>query len=443
MTGLRTVLLVSRHFPPDFAVGGKRAWRFARHLEAFGWRPVVLTAATPRDRPLDASLPLLDASVAVHRTYFPSWYPEEAPRASDGTVAGATRYNPSKLGVWAQLKAATRLPVGKDLWLFARMSRHIADVARSVGADALWVTSSPYTATLFGEAAAAATGLPLILDLRDPWTLNFMASESSWQRKFEQRSERRVLAAADRVVLTCEAASAAYRETYPTLPEAHIRTIYNSFDSELSPTAPPAASENVRIVHFGSCYGPRRLQTVLLAIAMLRDRDGIKSSNFELLNLGRVAAEDLELATELGIADVLQHQPFVPYQQGLETLAGADLLVLLAYGEETLYIPAKLFDYLLVARPILCVAVKSELVDIIERTQTGTWAAPDDVAKVAAELHRVHQAKTAKTSGFRPNSAAVEAFSARNTTAQLAALLDEVFDEAETKSAVASAATRS
>lgn len=424
----RTVLLVSRHFPPDFAVGGKRAWRFARHLPAFGWRPVVLTAAEPRSRPLDATLPELDADVSVLRSYYPSWYPEEPPRASDGTVSGATRYNPAKPSLWSQLKAATRLPVGKDLWLAPRMSRHIAAVAKACGADALWVTSSPYTATVFGEAAARATGLPLVLDLRDPWTLNFMARESSWQSRFEQRAERRVLAAADRVVLTCEAASAAYRQSYPELPEGHIHTIYNSFDPALAPAATQLGTapdtERVKIVHFGSCYGPRRLQAVLRAIALLRDRDGVAASAFELLNLGRVAAEDQELAAELGIDEVLQHRPFVPYQMGLEILASADLLVLLAYGEETLYIPAKLFDYLLVARPILCVAVQSELTDIIERTATGTWAAPDDVTKIAAELLRAHEAKRTKSSDFRPQSDAVEAFSAARTTAQLAEVLD-------------------
>ena len=425
----RTVLLVSRHFPPDFAVGGKRAWRFARHLRQFGWQAVVLTAPIPTDKKLDSSLPPLPDDVAVLRSYYPSWYPEEPPRASDGTVAGTTRYQAGKPGFWQRARAATRLPIGKDLWLAPRMGRHIAQVAAEVGADALWVTSSPYTATIFGAEAARRANLPLILDLRDPWTLNFMARDSTWQRDVEHRAERRVFAAADRVVLTCEAAAQAYREAFPGLPAGHIRTITNSFDEEQAPTSVTAGPENrVRIVHFGSCYGPRRLETVLRAIDLLRLRDTIEPTDFELLNLGRMAAEDLELADELGLQDVITHQPFVPYAEGAAILAGADLLLLLAYGEETLYIPAKLFDYLLVQRPILCIAAQSELTDIIERTRTGAWAGPHEVEKVADALRRARQQKAAKSPDFRPDREVVASFSATATTAQLASLLDEVVD---------------
>ena len=422
----RRVLLVSRHFPPDFAVGGKRAWRFARHLGESGWHPTVLTAAIPTNKKLDQSLPPLPDNVQVMRSYYPSWWPEEPPRASDGTVAGATRYAGGQPSAWQRLKAATRSPVGKDLWLAPRMSRHIADVAKQVGADVLWVTSSPYTATVFGVGAARISGLPLVLDLRDPWTLNFMAAQTSWQQGTEQRIERDVLSHADAVTLTCEAASQAYRKAYPTLPDGHIVTIYNSFEPAQAATDPvlPAA-DTLRIVHFGSCYGPRRLQVVLRAIAAMV-ADGVSSQRFEVLNLGRVAAEDLELAEQLQLSHVLQHRTFVPYDEGMAILAGADLLLLLAYGEETLYIPAKLFDYLLARREILCIAAPSELTDIIERTATGSWARPDDVAAVKEALASALQRKDAGKTALDANEQAVQRFAAPHTTAQLAALLERV-----------------
>jgi len=424
---LKTVLLVTRHFPPDFTVGGKRAWRFARYLPQFGWQAHVLTTQPPAGRPHDDTPLELPEGTSIRRTYYPSWWPDEPPRASDGTVATPTRYARARDSVVARIKRATRLPAGRDLLLRPRMSRHIANVARQVGADALWVTSSPYTATLFGVDAARQTGLPLVLDLRDPWTLNFLSQDNpGWQMRTEQAWERAVFQAAERVVVTCEEASAAYRRHMADLPDERVVTIYNAFDPDHRPQPVARDDGRFQIVHFGSCYGHRRLQSVLEALAVLRDERGMDVSCVRLLNLGRMAAEDLELSERLGLDAIVEHMPFVPYRDGLAKLAASDLLLLLAYGTQTLFIPAKLYDYLLVQRPILCVSSPSELTGIIDTTQTGAWAQPGDIQAIGDLLERALKTWQAGGKGIKPDTAEVDRFSAPATTREFASLLDDV-----------------
>lgn len=425
---MRTVLILSRFFPPAFDVGGKRAYRFARYLPEYGWRAVVLTDVAPEGRRADpsAGLPLPDVT-AVYRSWYPSDWPRPRPADSDGTVVTPTRdkkYPPD--GLRARLKWHLRFPVGKELKLTPRAAWLVRQIAREERADAIFATSSPYAALVHGVAAKAVTGLPLHLDLRDPWSMNFLQrTKSPFTQRSEAALEGALLRRADRITLTSRAAAEAYREAYPDI-AARIGRIYNSFDPAQRPTAPERLSGPLTLVHFGNCYGIRRLETVIRALDVLRREDGLTPDGLRLVNLGRMADKDVRLAAELGVEGFLEARPVVPYTEGLSILAGADLQLLLSYGEERLFVPAKLYDYLLTGAPILCVAPPSELTEIIERTKSGRWVAPGQVAELATVLRDELRARREGRRLAEPDPEAIAAFSAKTTTRQLAESLDEM-----------------
>ncbi len=432
---MRTVLYFSRFFPPSFAVGGKRAYRFARYLPEFGWRPVVVTAPIPPDAKLDPTAGAgLPPEVTLHRTYYPGWWPQAAGKDSDGTVAAPTRAALPKraAGPLGWLERQVRMPVGDDLLTTPHMAMTVRQLVAAERPDAIVASSSPYSALLYGAMARAAAGVPLCLDLRDPWTLNFFqARKPSWVRQVEARLERWLFQQADRVTLTCESAADAYRARYPELGPEHFLSITNAFDPAQRPARPSAPPDGpVTLVHFGNCYGPRRLATLLRALAVLRGRDGLGPDRLRLLNLGRPAEEDLHLASSLGVSDQLESRPFVPYDEGLSILAAADAQILLAYGDETLYLPAKLYDYLLTGAPILCVSQPSELTGIIADTKAGLSVGPDDLEAAVDAVARVVAARASGLPVTTPDPEAVDRYSARNTARQLAELLDTLAAEA-------------
>ena len=176
------------------------------------------------------------------------------------------------------------------------------------------------------------------------------------------------------------------------------------------------------LMHFGNCYGLRSLETVLRALHRLRLRGLWPSAGVQLRNYGRVRARDVRLAAELGLSSIFQHRPAVGYRHGLAELASADLLVLLGYGEETGFIPAKTFDYLMVRRPILCVTTCPELGGIIH--EAAGWAvAPADVEGAASVIASIvvgdHGSVAAAAAGD------VGRFDLRATVKQLAGVLDD------------------
>src|SRR5438270_10883901 len=53
---LRSVLILTFHFPPSAASGSFRLLGFARHLPKFGWEPVVVAPPRGLHEPVDEGL---------------------------------------------------------------------------------------------------------------------------------------------------------------------------------------------------------------------------------------------------------------------------------------------------------------------------------------------------------------------------------------------------
>ncbi len=429
---MRSVLILSRFFPPMFAVGGKRAYRFARHLPAFGWRAVVITSKATNEKSTDPSAGLpLPPEATVYRWYQSAHRSRGAkPTGSDGTTSEPTADDAAKPAPswWQGITSQVQLPLGDGLVVAPGLSSSATEIGRSEGVDVVLATSSPYGALLAGAIVAERLGVPFVADLRDPWSLNFyQRRKPAWIQSSEAWLEGKLFERADKIIFTAQTAVDAYRQRYPQIPADRFVCIRNGFDEDQRPAAANVVrSDKVRLVHFGNCYGPRRLETVLRAIAVVRDQRTAQDPDIELLNLGRPAQSDIDLAQRLGIADCFHSQAFVPYQEGMNILAGSDLQVLLSYGEETLYLPAKLYDYLLSGAPVLALGKGDELAGILAATQAGVCVDPADVDATAAEIRRAVQARRDPTLRRTALTTAVRKFSAAAGSESLASLLGEL-----------------
>jgi glycosyltransferase involved in cell wall biosynthesis len=422
---LHTVLMISRYFPPLYDIGGKRAYRFALHLPDHGWQPIILTGPVPAGYPADPTRLHLRPAVRVVRDYAPPWWPYRYTGLADGTRPEPIPLN-SAGAVRRWLRALTTLPLKRDVLLTPRTARWARRLAGATPIDLVFATAPPWAVLAQGLAASRAIGAPLCLDLRDPWTFGFLhRALARWVRWVERRAEALLLARADRVIFTCDDTARAYRDRFALLPPERFAVIPNSFDPSLRPP-PQARAGRPTIIHFGNCYGPRTLEPVVRALAALRRRGAV--TDVRLLNLGRARESDLQLAAQLGVRDWIEYRPMLPYAEAVQYLAGADLQVLLAYGDETGHVPAKFFDYLLSGAPILCVARPSALTRLVEETGTGRCAAPNEVEAIAETIAAAVR-RPADTAIARPRAAVIERFSAPHTTAQLAGLFDSILEE--------------
>jgi glycosyltransferase involved in cell wall biosynthesis len=416
---MSTVLLIAPYFPPMSVVGAKRPLTLVRHLPQFGWQPVVLTADPAResvDPSLAASIP---AGLSVVREY--------------GQPVGQRSMSHTP----AQREQVRRV-FGYDTAYFTPFDRYLWSTQSGIRAalrmiaehrpSAIHICADPWSPLLAGLSLKRRTGLPLIVDFRDPWSLQRakMALRPPPIRWAVRKIEARVFQAASKVVLNSEDCRDAYIEAYRgRLPAERFTAIRNAFDLTLFEQRPVVHSSAFTVLHFGHF---RRLvpgEPLIRGFARFVAREGLSPSQARLRLAGTVRLEDESLIRSLSLDEFVDVLPLVPYREGLALLQSADVLALVTVGGMALTVPAKLYDYLAAQRPILAITDQSEPGRIVSGAGAGLVAPPSDPDAIAAALAQLRIRTAAPDRGEVP-AAAVAQFSAEAQAKQFAAVLTEV-----------------
>jgi len=426
----RRALLVSWLFAPNRSIGAKRAVRFARWLPSHGWSPTVLCRRVTPAAQRDPSPVILPPEVTVLHAYdhpaFARFAGPAEPTATPGLAAPAPLVRP-----WRTRLAERWSGIVDALVPTETVAIHAPHAAGRLDAlapshDVIWTTSYPYHSHALGLRAARRHGKPLVVDLRDPWTPNWVHQRKlPHARWVEAWLERRVIEGADAVVVTTEALAELYRAMFPAQ-AGKFRCIHNAFDpvsDDAPPPDRPAPGEPRRLVHFGNIYGPWSFETLYRALAALRREASLPPVVLE--NYGKLSDRDRARAAALGVDDLIRVLPPLPFERGLARLRGADALVLAGWDDPSarLYVQGKAFDYLAAARPILAESEHPDIRRVVVDTRAGTVVAPGDVAAMTAALRSLLASDGAPVVR---DEAAVRYFSAREATARLAAIFDEV-----------------
>ncbi|MFO0601606.1 MAG: glycosyltransferase [Polyangiales bacterium] len=428
----RRVLMASWLFAPNVSIGAKRAVRFARWLPTFGWAPTVLcrrvTPASQRDPSPVALPPEVTVLRAYDHPFFARFANTEAtpPPAAPATPAHEPLARPWRARAEERWKLLVDAMVPTDTVAIHAPHAMAKLDALAPSHDLLWTTSYPYHTHALGLAVARQRRKPWVVDLRDPWTPNWVHHRKFPHARYvESWLERAVVEGADAVVVTTEALAELYRAMFP----AHagkFRCIHNAFDPVGDDAPPPdvrGPGEPRRLVHFGNVYGPWSFETLYRALAQLRREGSLPPVVLE--NYGKLSDRDRALAASHGVGDVVRVLPPLPFDRGLARLRGADALLLAGWDDPDarLYVQGKAFDYLAAARPVLAESAHPDIRRIVEDTRAGTVVAPGDVRAMADALRPLLRDDAAPPAR---DEAAVSYYSAREATARLASLFDEV-----------------
>jgi glycosyltransferase involved in cell wall biosynthesis len=410
--------MISVLFPPMAAVGAKRPLHLVRNLPRFGWDPVVLSGDPALEAVDPALSEVLPPGLPVSRGYTSRWIKRPARRKTRRDVPGPQGRGRgiSYLDPFDRYLPALRAGIRESLRLIREFDPRV-----------IHVCADPWTSLLAGIELRRRTGLPLIADLRDPWSLHQgkMALRSPATRWLIRRLERRVFRTAQRVVLNTEECRDAYAQLYEgRIPGSRFVAIRNAFDGGLFLDRPIDRTSAFQVLHFGDFRRFVPAEPLLRGFASFIRRNRLAPGSARLRCVGQVPAEARSLALELGLDPFLEILPPVPYRESLSLLKGADVLAL-CNGAGIPVIPSKLYDYLAARRPILSLSGNAEPNRIVLEAGAGLAAPPDDPEAIAAALSALRTRAAGPARG-EVAAEAVEPFSAVEQSRRFSRVLDEI-----------------
>jgi len=413
------VLIVAYHFPPIAGSSGVlRALKLCRYLPENGFQPAVLTLHPRAYERTDASqLAEISPDVRVVRAF----------------ALDTQRH----LSIRGRYLRAMALPDRWVSWCLGAIPAGLRLIRRE-RTDVIFSTFPVPSAVLVGWLLHRLTGKPLVVDLRDSMTEDNYPPDPLTRRAVRWIEKRAVRDAA-RIIFTAASTLAMYRRRYPFLTAEKCVLVPNGYDEEdfadIPMSAPPRAPSNggpLRLLHLGLLYPCERdPKPWFRALAGLKSEGRISAASLRVdLRASGYEGEYAPILREIGVDDIVHLLPPLPYREALRDAAAADGLLIFQAANCDHQIPAKLYEYLRLRRPIL--ALTSDTGDtaaILKSTGGGTIL---DIASEDA-IHRAlpeFLAAAANGEFALAGEQAVQRFSRRSQTRVVAQCLAEVSNSA-------------
>jgi glycosyltransferase involved in cell wall biosynthesis len=271
--------------------------------------------------------------------------------------------------------------------LLNRPTRHIAErMLRERDYVAVVSASQSHAVHLVGLALKRNHGLPWIAHFSDPWTRNPFVRLEGLERRINERLERRVLAAADRLVFTSETAADLCLAGFPPAYRAKAHALPHPFDPLLyPPSRVRVGGDRILLRYVGAFYGRRTPRPLVDALARF-EPDLLARVRVEIV--GEVAPGLLDTSTILPEGTITVVPP-VDYVPSLRAMTEADgLLVVDAPAASSPFLPSKLVDYVGAGRPVAALTPPGPAADLTRRLG-GPVADPADAEACAEALRQL------------------------------------------------------
>jgi len=446
------LLVISYHFPPDTTIGSRRWEKLTHAVTERGWGVDVITHAP--DAEFGSALESLPPGVRVfgvpnppllsekiehilwrmYRAVRPHRRVDEASVRTGAFRRYALRPRPESIDR-ANIRPSIRTPrqLLRTYWAWVDFTRGYRWARRAARLAQQFIRPDMYTAVITsapphmtheaGRIVSIATGLPFVMDMRDPWSEQPWLPESlaspTWYRRAD-RFERGCVDRAALVIANTDPARVALTARYPEA-SSRIITVMNGADDDALPLHRDVGRFSIR--YAGTIYLDRDPQLLFRAAAKVIAAEGLTPEQFGIGIVGRFAEEErfpmLGMAVQEGIGAFVRVEPPRPHAEALQFLAGATMLVVFP-GNNLLAIPAKVFEYIRFDSWLLAIAQPASGIAQLLRDTTADVVEPsvDAVAAAIARRYREY------ASGGRPTSVACDDRFSRKTQARI--LLDAV-----------------
>ena len=398
-------LVVSYFFPPIHSVESTMALNIVKYLPDHDWGPVVIAARRSKEWGNDvATLGGISARLEIKRTLSQeNW----------------------AIRLFNHLGLVADSAVG---WLRYAV-RTSGQLLCEKEVDAVISRSNPFTSHLVARYLVNRyhPRLPWIAIFGDPWATNPYASKRNLLvQMYRDWLERTVIRQADAILVSTELTKQWFVDRYGGADKIHV--FPNTYDpAELRPFLNNIQSTDHRlnITYAGTLYGLRSPESLFRALKIIRDQQPDIAKNL-CVNLAGSMPQFIPLVAQYQLEDIVKCTGLLPREDALNQLANSQVLLLIdaPSGVPSIFLPAKLVEYIAFHKPILAITPPGTSADLIAATNTGIVVDPGDITGlVQAIIHyyRLHQADRLQ---IQPDLGEINRYSATHYAERLAKVLN-------------------
>jgi glycosyltransferase involved in cell wall biosynthesis len=375
--GFRKVLIIAYYFPPMGLSGVQRTVKFAKFLPKYGWKPTVLTVEPTGYYAFDDTL-LKEAEEAGVKIVRTNSYDVNHFFKKQGIVKMPSERVRKILQFFGDL---IFIPDTKIGWKITAVKTASSLLAQEKF-DLIFATAPPQTDFLIGAALKRKFEIPLVVDYRDAWLeYPFKYFPTPLHRFWHKHLEKRVLRAADRVIVTHRRVKECIIRRHPFVDYNEVIIISQGFDPEDLPTVVSERRTKpvrMRITHAGTFYADRSPEVFFQALAnVLRSNPRIRG-RVEVNLIGNAREEDKRLIKHLDLQEAVNFLGYLPHRDCVKYLSEADLLWFVI--DNDFQTPGKLYEYFGTRRPMIASLVEGYTKQLVRECNAAICVPLKDIA---------------------------------------------------------------
>jgi glycosyltransferase involved in cell wall biosynthesis len=429
----KKVLVITYYWPPGGGAGVQRWLKFVKYLPSLGWTPVVYTPDNGEmpviDRSLEQDVP---AGTEVIRT------PIREPYGFYKKLVGAGRNEKintgfltekkrpglaEKLSVW--IRGNLFIPDARCFWIRPSV-KFLVKYLEKNPVDVIVSTGPPHSMHLIAMRVAKRTGIPWVADFRDPWTRidyyqDLMLTDFA-DRKHREL-EREVVSSANRVIVVTPTMQQEFQSDFGR----SVDMITNGYDEDDIPKSEVRRGEKFILAHVGTLVRSRNPVALWNSIAHLAQTNETFASALEIRLTGKIDVSVRESIRKAGLERYVRYIDYLPHNEVAIEQRRASVLLLLLNDTPNAkgILTGKMFEYLAVKRPILCIGpADGDAAQILNETNSGVTVDFNDEEGIKSALLRYFNDCFIGKKEMKNTS--IEQYSRKRLAAVLAKVLDDV-----------------
>ena len=432
---MKKVLVITYYWPPSGGAGVQRWLKFVKYLREFGWEPVIYTPENPEVPAIDKSLEKdIPEGITVLKTKV--WEPYTAykrfvgRKKEDSIKAGflSEKKNPTlteKISVW--IRGNCFIPDARKFWIKPSV-KYLLKYLKDNSVDSMVSTGPPHSMHLIALRIKKKMNIPWLADFRDPWTnIDFydkLMLTKLADRK-HKRMEQNVLKSADKLITV----SWNWALDFQKLGADNVEVVTNGFDPDDFSSINFKPSYKFEIVHIGSMNKDRNPLVLWEALHELINEKDIFSQDLKLTFVGQTDYSVFEALEKSGLSEYAEKINYKPHDELMKSAGNAGVLLLPLNNTPNVngIIPGKIFEYLALKRPVLCIGPEDgDSARILKECNAGSVADFNDKQKMKSILLQLYSDFKSGRNSIVGNKEAMDRYSRKRLTEEIAGLLNEM-----------------